>query len=257
MKYNISIMQHYVFSINVKALDEFARSCILVSFLEELFYQTLRILLLVTAVIGYGFYLWFLFSSKDQTQQRLLNILNGYLSVACLGFCPFAYSYEYVNEGLVLFYVRSGIPFIIAITTSFLLISFATILNHFKPDMYLDLSLTWRHKIAVPTMIVFCILLEQLLNLPCIEDFVRCEVSNVRKFFMIPSTVTSLLGQLIVIVDVFFGWRNIFKALRRFFSSNSAAPLPRVGTEMVATTASHNPPNLTPVLDHHVVSKEF
>ena len=146
-------MQHYVFSINVKALDEFARSCILVSFLEELFYQTLRILLLVTAVIGYGFYLWFLFCSKDQTQQRLLNILNGYLSVACLGFCPFAYSYEYVNEGLVLFYVRSGIPFIIAITTSFLLISFSTILNHFKPDMYLDLSLTWRHKIAVPTMI--------------------------------------------------------------------------------------------------------
>ena len=177
--------------------------------------------------------------------------------MACLGFCPLAYSFGFVNEDLLRYYIiRSGTSFIIAITTTFLLISFATILNHFKPDMYLDLSLTWKHKIAVPTMIVFCILfLEQLLNLPCPdEDFVKCEVSNVRKLAMIPFTVTSLLGQLIVIIDVFFGWRNIFKALRGFFSSNSVAPIPRVDAELVATTASHNPPNLTPVLDHHVVS---
>ena len=241
---------------NVKALDEFVRFYILVYFSEELLHHILKLLLLVTAVIGFGFYLWFLISSNDQTQERLLNILNGYLSVACLGFCPFAYSYDFVNEGLLPLYIRSGMPFIIAITTSFLLISFATILNHFKPDMYLDLSLTWKHKIAVPTMIVFCILLEHLVNLPCPEDFVKCEVSNVRKFFMIPSTVTSLLGQLIVIIDVFFGWRSIVKALRGFFfSSNSVASISRVDAEMVTTTAPHHPPNLTPVLDHHVVSK--
>ena len=140
---------------NVKALDEFVRFYILVYFSEELLHHILKLLLLVTAVIGFGFYLWFLISSNDQTQERLLNILNGYLSVACLGFCPFAYSYDFVNEGLLPLYIRSGIPFIIAITTSFLLISFATILNHFKPDMYLDLSLTWKHKIAFPAMIVF------------------------------------------------------------------------------------------------------
>ena len=238
---------------NVKALDEFARSYILVSFSEELLHHILKLLLLVTAVIGFGFYLWFLISSNDQTQERLLNILNGYLSVACLGFCPFAYSYDFVNEAFQLLFIRSGMPFIIAITTSFLLISSATILNHFKPDIYLALSLAWNHKIAVPTMIVFCILLEQFLNLPCSEDFVKCEVSNVRKFLMIPSTVTSLFGQLIVIIDVFFGWRNIFKPLRGFFISNSVFPIQRVDAEMVTMTSAHNPPNLTPVLDHHVV----
>ena len=243
-------MQKFDFSIDVTALNEFARSFIVVSFSEELLHHMLRLLLLVIAVFGFCFYLWFLFSSNNQTKERLLNILNAYLSMACLGFCPFAF----VDDGILLLYFRYGIPFIIAITTSFLLISFATILNHFKPDIYLALSLAWNHKIAVPTMIVFCILLEQFLNLPCSEDFVKCEVSNVRKFLMIPSTVTSLLGQLIVIIDVFFGWRNIFKPLRGFFISNSVFPIQRVDAEMVTMTSAHNPPNLTPVLDHHVVS---
>ena len=46
----------------------------------------LQISLTITALLGFGLYLWYLKSSEDQTQSRLLNILNGYLSLTCVGF---------------------------------------------------------------------------------------------------------------------------------------------------------------------------
>ena len=223
--------QVYDYSIFDNILQEFAKTALVLHLNGEVLYSILRLLLFIIIFLGFGFYLWFLSNSDDQTQNRLLNILYGYLAVACMGFSPMIFITYHANDDLLKLCFRIGSQFMMAISTSFLLISFATILNHFKPDLYLDLSLEWKHKIAVPTMIIFCILIEHLLNLPCPEDFVKCQVSNMRKFFMIPSTVTSFLGQLIVIVDVFFGWRNIFKALRGFFSSNSVTSIPRVDTE--------------------------
>ena len=242
----------YAFSIKAETLNEFVRSSVMISFAAEILHIP-RLFLLVISLVGFGFYLWFLYSSSDQTQRRLLNILNGYLSVACMGFSPFAYIYDYVNNELQLIIFRTGAPFLIAITTTFLLLSFATILNHFKPDMYLELSVKWKHKIAVPTMIVFCILVEKLMNVPCPENFLKCEVANLRRFLMIPATVTSFFGQLIVLGDIGFGWKNIHGALIRFFRSNSSTPVVRINSERM-TTAAQQPYNPTPVLDHHVVS---
>ena len=115
----------------------------------------LRILLLVIATLGFSFYLWFLSISDEQSQNRILNILHGYLAVACLGLCPELIIVPYVNEQLYEFSIRIASFIIIAITLIFLLISVATILMHFRPGVYLELS--WNHKIAAPTLLVFFI----------------------------------------------------------------------------------------------------
>ena len=241
----------YVFLINVESLNEFARSSLLISMAAELIHFP-KLLLFVTAFFGFGYYLWFLYSSNDQFQGRLLNILNGYLSVACMGFCPFSYIHGYLNKELQVICLRTGAPFLIAIATTFLLLSFATILNQFKPDLYLELSLNWKHKIAVPTKIVFCILVEKMMNVHCPEDFLKCEVPNLTRSLFIPATVTSLVCHLIVIFDVNFGWRNLYWALMKPFRSNSVTPDVRKESEMMPTPAQQ-PYNPAPVLDHHVV----
>ena len=144
----------------------------------------LKICLAVTALIGFGIYLWYLKSSDDQCRYRLLNILNGYLSMTCIGLslCLLFFLPEHN------FIVRFTAALIIAVSTIFLLISAATILNHFKPGLYLDISISWNHKIAIPSLILAFILTEQALNFSCPEKFLKCEVFRVRTMVMTPAT---------------------------------------------------------------------
>ena len=51
----------------------------------EILILILRFILTITAILGFGVYLWYLKSSDDQSQSRLLNIFNGYLSLICIG----------------------------------------------------------------------------------------------------------------------------------------------------------------------------
>ena len=44
----------------------------------------LAVCLLAIVVLGFGFYIWFFFTSSEHSQVRLLNILNVYLSVGCI-----------------------------------------------------------------------------------------------------------------------------------------------------------------------------
>ena len=115
---------------------------------------------------------------------------------------------------------------IISITAMFLLISVATILNNFKPGLYLELSVSWRHRVAIPALVILFILTEHLLHFSCPgdSDYVKCKVARVRTVVMIPATLTSFLCQLSVIIDDIWGWRNLFKMLRRLFKPNSVAP---------------------------------
>ena len=48
--------------------------------------SVLGFFLVTTALLGFGFYLWFLKGSNEHTQSRLLNILNGYLAAVCMTF---------------------------------------------------------------------------------------------------------------------------------------------------------------------------
>ena len=44
----------------------------------------LGFLLVISALLGHGFYIWHFKTSNEQTQSRLLNILNSYLSAVCM-----------------------------------------------------------------------------------------------------------------------------------------------------------------------------
>ena len=179
--------------------------------------------LMIISDLGFSFYLWYLNTSSDQSQSRLLNLLNGYLGVACMGCGLTAFSaivmltFPHADQTyLYQLNVRSGVAHVSVISVIFLLISVATILSHFKPSLYLEISLKWRNRVAIPVMFLISVLSENALRLPCItpETIAQCEVARLRSIVMIPATVTSFLCQLAVIIDDIWGWGNIFRVLR-------------------------------------------
>ena len=235
----------------------------------------LGFLLVISALIGFGFFLWYLKSSDEHTQTRLLNILNGYLSAACMSCSPAVLTiilFVTINRGLweeelkkneyFLMSVKVTITHLIAVSVLFLLISCATVLNHFKPGLYLDISLSWRHKIAIPAMIISFILTEQSFHASCdhwdtIFKVWKCKTFRMRTMVMIPATVTSFLCQLIVVVDDIWGWKNIYNALRQFLRPNIVTPINSGDIEMVDLSEAQGPELYHPAhgLNHH--SAEF
>ena len=246
------------FSFNEETLQDYAKLMLICEIVWSLFYFILSLFLFITSFIGFGFYLWFLSTSDGQTQTRLLNILNGYMAGTCMGSSPIHFIFFYVNDKIFRLCFRITAPFIIAIPITFLLISFATILNHFKPDTYLVLSLHWKHKIIIPILLFFLILTEQLANHSCPkENFMECEASKIRRFLFIPANVTSFLCQLIVIVDVIFGWKNIYRTLRGLFRpTNLVASVGYINDHhrTLQASSSHLPIHPNQQLDQHLVS---
>ena len=101
---------------------------------------------------------------------------------------------------------------IVAITLTFLFISIATLLKQFKPDVYLDLSVAWRHSVALLTMLVFCISVDVSIFYYChISLEKECMKITVRKFLLIPATSINFILQVIVLIDDVWGFRNIIK----------------------------------------------
>ena len=133
--------------------------------------------LVISAVLGFGFFLWYLKSSNEQTQSQLLNILYSYFSATCITCSPAVFSlilthkylpeHELERDEHAQRIGRVTATHFIAVSVLFLLISFATVLNPFKPGVYLDVSLNWRHKIAIPVMVVNFILIEQTIHASC------------------------------------------------------------------------------------------
>ena len=92
--------KHYEFLTNFRKLQDLAITNIFTDPIGDTFMFILRILLVVIAALGFSFYLWFLSISDEQSQNRILNILHGYLAVACLGFGPELIIIPYVNDQL-------------------------------------------------------------------------------------------------------------------------------------------------------------
>ena len=184
------------FSINVETLQDFAKSSLILEITWESFYLIFRLFLSVSAFLGFGFYLWFLSISDDQTRRRLLNMLNGYNSGVCMVFCPVIFISYYANDEQFKLWFRIAVPFFIAMSIIFLLISFATLLNHFKPDAYLELSLLWKHKIVIPLLLFSFIFIEELAHRSC-PEFVECQAYKIRMFLIFPACVTSFLSSLL------------------------------------------------------------
>ena len=80
----------------------------------------------------------------------------------------------------------------------------------------------------------------------------ECQGSKIRNFLMIPATCTSFLSQLIVIVDVICGRKNIYRKLRGFFKPNLVTSISNGDMEGIQmSTVSPQP---TQLLDQHLVS---
>ena len=179
----------------------------------------LAVCLLVIAVLGFGFYIWFFITSSEHSHVRLLNILNVYLSVACigcsiLGFTVMLTSDMGTSDLIYIQHILVGFH-IVAITLTFLFISVATFLNNFQPKVYLDLSVAWRHYVAIPTMLLLCILTQTLIILwvkhCCNPTDHECFKITGRKVFLIPVTCCSFVLQILVIIDDIWGFKNIIK----------------------------------------------
>ena len=236
--------------------------------------------LMFVSVLGFSFYLWHLKGSSEHAQGRLLNILNGYLSVACMGCSPATLNmiifwlmflqkslYDKKGErwhGEHFFKsVRVLIFHIIAISGIFLLISLATVINHFKPGLYLQISLAWRHKIAIPFLLFIFVVIEHSLlyssssyldrgvtteSIVEKSSVTKCYVSRNRTLVMIPATATSFLCQIFVVVDDIWGWTNVCEKVRRFFSPNIVTPiddgLQNVSGDLSVSQECYNPTHL-------------
>ena len=175
--------------------------------------------LLAIVVLGFGFYIWFFITSSEHTQVRLINILNVYLSVVCIGGGITTFI-RMVNTGLG--YQVTSIEHIMvgfhiaAITVTLLLISLATLLNQFKPEFYLELSVVWRHSVAVPTLLLFFILMEVFILYHCSISSMEIECTTkttIRTFLSIPATCISFIVQCIIIVDDVWGLKNILNLM--------------------------------------------
>ena len=178
----------------------------------NIFLFMLAVCLLAIALFGFGFYIWFFITSSEHSQVRLLNILNVYLSVICIGGSVTTFGtmlasglgyHDSINRILVGFHL-------VAVMMALLLISLATLLKQFKPEVYLDLSMAWIHYVALPTMLVFCITVAASIFYHCHNSLENeCKKNTGRRFLVIPSTSINFILQSIVIIDDVLGFRNI------------------------------------------------
>ena len=179
----------------------------------HIFLLMLAFFLLAIVVLGFGFYLWFFITSNEHTQVRLLNILNVYFSVICIGGGITTFT-RIVTSGLgnpvtsmehILVGFHMG-----AISATLFLISLATFLKQLKPEVYLELSVAWRHSVALPTMLLFFVTVASLIFYHChvsLED--ECTKITIRRCVLIPSTCISCTLQSIVLIDDVWGIKNI------------------------------------------------
>ena len=173
----------------------------------------LAVCLLAIVVLGFGFYLWFFFTSSEHSQVRLLNILNVYLSAICIGGGITCFI-RTVTSGLghpVTSMERIMVGFSMgAMTLTLLLISLATFLNQFKPEIYLELSVVWRHSVALMTMLFLIVIVDAFIFYHCqTSPENECTKMTIRRFVSIPVTCISLILQSIVIIDDVWGIKDI------------------------------------------------
>ena len=179
----------------------------------NIFLFMLAFCLLAISLFGFGFYIWFFVTSSEQSQVRLLNILNVYFSFGCIGASVTAFGtmlasglgYHDTNLELILVGFH-----LVAIMMSLLLISLATLLKQFKPEAYLDLSMAWRHSVALPTMLLFCISVVASVFYHCHNSLENeCMKNTGRRFFVIPTTCINFILQSVVIIDDVWGFGNM------------------------------------------------
>ena len=87
-----------------------------------------------------------------------------------------------------------------------------------RPSFYLEASLTWSHRLALPTLLCCLLLLDQVTHASCDQSsrYIQCKVARVRKIVMIPCTAISFLSHFIVLLDDVFSLRDSYNRLTAF-----------------------------------------
>ena len=90
-----------------------------------------------------------------------------------------------------------------------------------RPSFYLEASLAWSHRLALPTLLCCLLLLDQVTHASCDQSsrYIRCKVARVRKMVMIPCTAMSFLCHFIVFVDDVFSLRDSYNRLTAFLGT--------------------------------------
>ena len=84
---NLKMIDFSLWESRSRAVNDFVRyySSDMTDFV---FISILGFFLVISALLGFGFYIWHLKNSNEHSQSRLLNILNGYLSAVCMILSP-------------------------------------------------------------------------------------------------------------------------------------------------------------------------
>ena len=187
----------------------------------------LAVCLLAIVVLGFGFYIWFFITSSEHSQVRLINILNAYHSVGFIGgsvigfITMIASGLGYQNTKME----QISVGFMmVGLMVGFLLISLATLLNQFNAEVYLKVSVAWRHSVAIPTIVACILCIFTIINIhsqccfPLENDFMK---ASIRRFLIIPGSGVSFLLQIIVIIDDAWGLRRVINLVFPFLQSET------------------------------------
>ena len=189
--------------------------------------------LLMCSLVGFSIYL--LYMRKDEANKdRLLNVLYANLSICSISFCwvmfvqflllDTIYDTESVWWCLL---VRWRLFIGLFATLLFLQISVVTSINHYNPGLYLHLSLHWRR---IPVLCLQFIIVGLTLGLielstGFVEVCISVKTKDRYNLIIFSLLTFNLILQLGVVVDTYWGWRNLKKyAAIRFKKPSSTDP---------------------------------
>lgn len=184
--------------------------------------------LMMTSVLGYGVYIWYLTTSEANT-SRLLNNLYGHLAV--VGSLASLILWVEVVTLATLMDAEDRLPFAIishAIAILFIIIIFqislATVLNHFKPQIYLEASVQWNNILAFFINMVTALLDLSWTIYSCGKDCNDCFDEN-RTTVLLLCLPALMMISMIVIIDDVWGWERLITKVRYMFSYHGVTPV--------------------------------
>ena len=200
--------------------------------------------LLLLSIIGTVVYIIFMKTSELRCCS-LLNVLNGNLSVyftftcALLFIAIFAEIPEHQEEtkSFICSASSSGLFFMgFLFQVLFFQITGATLLSHFRPDLYLEISLKWNNPCSIFISLVLAAINFSSVNLEncdhCAKYCARDE-NKVKLIMALVLIVSCLLIQFGVWIDSEYGVANKRFCLPVFFRLSQAKVFPSKNSDMV------------------------
>lgn len=191
---------------------------------------TFSSVLMVTSVLGYGVYIWYL-STNETNTSRLLNNLYGHLAavgslaslclwIEILMFATFTLEEDSFYCLLEIISHAISILFIIMIFE----ISLATVLNHFKPQIYLEASVIWNNAFGFFINLVTA-LIDLFWTLTSCEHCDKACFDGNRLRVLLFGLPAAMMISLIVIIDDVWGWERLLAKVRYMFSKHGVTPV--------------------------------